>query len=251
MRTNIIPGPFEAGLRALLILESLHPRACLDTELSLFDHVVVHTADFGGPPSLHPAKPGRAGEVAAREGLIRDGLALMARLGLVEETPSPEGLRYVASDDAYSFLETLSAGYTDAIRRRGEWLAERYRGLDAREAGTLVAELKARPFPDWVPIPDGEDAASRRAQASRFRELDADYACDLGRLSSVIEAAALASAIRIGQSGRRSPQDPTDPLVEELVRIEERGEAEASKVRRDRAGLAGLIADLEAGGGAG
>jgi hypothetical protein len=247
MATRIIPGPFEAGLRALLVLEALHPRSASETELSLYDHVVVNTADFGGPASLHPARAGRTGEVAAREGLIREGLAMMRALLLVEALETPEGPRHQASEDAPSFLDALGAGYTRSTLEYAGWVAERYRDTSQAEIQSIVEELKACPFVHWEPIPDGEDAASRRAQVTRFRELDADYLTDLMRLSAIAEAATLACAMQISHC-RDTDRSVPEPFLfaEELAAIEAGAESEALKVRRDRAGLAGLIRDLEA-----
>jgi hypothetical protein len=40
----------EAGIRAVVVLEYLRPETLDLAEMVLFDHVVVHTADLGGPP---------------------------------------------------------------------------------------------------------------------------------------------------------------------------------------------------------
>jgi hypothetical protein len=51
---KLFNSPLEAGIRAVVVLEKLRPEAADLAEMVLLDHVVVHTADLGGPPSLHP-----------------------------------------------------------------------------------------------------------------------------------------------------------------------------------------------------
>ncbi len=62
------------GLRALIVLDAFHPRACSTSELVWFDHLVVHTADLEGPDSLHPDLPSRAGELLVRRRLVDEGV---------------------------------------------------------------------------------------------------------------------------------------------------------------------------------
>jgi hypothetical protein len=85
------PHPFnsalETGIRALVVLEAFHPRHCDLTELTWFDHLVVHTSDIQGedvPFSLHPDLPNRAGELLVRRRLVEESLLLMQRLHLVD-----------------------------------------------------------------------------------------------------------------------------------------------------------------------
>lgn len=57
----------EAGIRAVVVLEYLRPETLDLAEMILFDHVVVHTADLGGPPlACIPRSP--AGKVSFSSG---------------------------------------------------------------------------------------------------------------------------------------------------------------------------------------
>ena len=62
----------ETGVRALVFLNAAFPRVFDLSQLTWFDHLVVHTADVGGPKSLHPDLPQRI-ELCPKvgEGLIR------------------------------------------------------------------------------------------------------------------------------------------------------------------------------------
>ena len=47
-------SPLETGVRALTVLAELAPAALDLQRLVYFDYLVVHSADAGGPRSLHP-----------------------------------------------------------------------------------------------------------------------------------------------------------------------------------------------------
>jgi ABC-three component (ABC-3C) system Middle Component 2 len=56
----------ETGVRAVVVLDAAFPRAFDLSQLTWLDHLVVHTADIGGPDSLHPDIPQRTGELLVR-----------------------------------------------------------------------------------------------------------------------------------------------------------------------------------------
>jgi|SRR5258708_6684097 hypothetical protein len=59
-------GSLETGMRAIVVLDAAYPRSFDLAWLTWCDHLVVHTADIGGPPSLHPDIPQRTGELLVR-----------------------------------------------------------------------------------------------------------------------------------------------------------------------------------------
>jgi hypothetical protein len=86
-------SPLETGVRAVVILEAFFPRPFDLIRLTWLDHLVVHTADVGGPESLHPDLPQRTGEVLVKRRLVEAGLNLMRRLHLVDIVVSPDGIQ--------------------------------------------------------------------------------------------------------------------------------------------------------------
>ena len=64
----------ETGVRSAVILDATFPRAFDLSQLTWLDHLVVHTADIGGPDSLHPDIPQRTGELLVRRRLVEDRL---------------------------------------------------------------------------------------------------------------------------------------------------------------------------------
>lgn len=47
-------SPLETGVRAVVVLNAAYPKAFDLSQVTWFDHLVVHTSDIGGPKSLHP-----------------------------------------------------------------------------------------------------------------------------------------------------------------------------------------------------
>jgi hypothetical protein len=116
-------SPLEAGIRAVAVLEELRPEKVDLAEMVLFDHVVVHTADLDGPPSLHPDLPGRKGELLVRRRLVETSLELMRRCHLVERESTVEGIYYNASQEALAYLDLLESPYSAELKACARWLA--------------------------------------------------------------------------------------------------------------------------------
>ncbi|POR42421.1 hypothetical protein CRT23_13235 [Methylobacterium sp. V23] len=124
---RLFNSPLEAGIRAVIVLEHLRPERVDLAEMVLFDHVVVHTADVGGPPSLHPDVPGRKGELLVRRRLVERSLDLMRRCHLVRQESGPDGIFYRASDEAASYVELLETPYSEHLKACAGWIAREVR----------------------------------------------------------------------------------------------------------------------------
>jgi hypothetical protein len=132
-------SPLETGVRAAVVLDAAYPRNFDLTELTWLDHLVVHTADIGGPESLHPDIPQRTGELLVRRRLVEEGLNLMRRLHLVEAQTTSEGIVYTAREEASAFVESLRSVYARELRRRAQWLAGYLREISRDELARLIA----------------------------------------------------------------------------------------------------------------
>jgi hypothetical protein len=130
----------ETGVRSVVILNAAHPSSFDLLHLTWFDHLVVHTADVGGPESLHPDLPQRSGELLVRRRLVEDGVTMMRRLHLVEAVAVPEGIVYQASDEAASFVDLMRSSYARALVVRASWLAAHVCGLDQQSLEKMIAE---------------------------------------------------------------------------------------------------------------
>jgi hypothetical protein len=142
---DLFNSRLEAGIRAVVVLESLRPESADLSEMVLFDHVVVHTSDLGGPPSLHADLPGRKGELLVRRLLVEASLELMFRCHLVEQVSIEDGLVWRASDDAASFVELLETAYSTHLKTCAAWLGQEVR---ARTKAGFKAFVHQE-FGDW------------------------------------------------------------------------------------------------------
>lgn len=149
-KPSLFNSPLETGIRALVLLEALYPRTCGLTEMTWFDHLVVHTADLDGvdgmqpPSSLHPALPGREGELYVRRSLVEESLHLMHQAHLVDVQYREDGVYFAASEDAPGFLNLLQAPYTVELKDRARWIAEQFSGLEIAEIESLVRKKIGR-----------------------------------------------------------------------------------------------------------
>ena len=114
--------PLETGIRSLGILVASYPKAFDLQRLVAFDHLVVHTADIGGPESLHPELPMRSAELLVRRGLVERGLLMISR-GLIERQADVSGIVYRAGEFAETFFASLTSPYLVALRERATWIS--------------------------------------------------------------------------------------------------------------------------------
>ena len=137
-RPRIFNTPFETGLRSVVILTACYPDMLSLNRLVVFDHLVVHTNDVGGPDSMHPKDRSRAAEILVRRGLVNSGLSLMQTRGLVDRLVTALGFRYRAGAEAGSFVDMLSNSYINALKDRAAWLIDHVHPMSDANLGELV-----------------------------------------------------------------------------------------------------------------
>lgn len=147
----------ETGLRSLILLEAFYPEKLDLDALALLDYFVVHTADLGGPDSLHPALPERVGEYRVRRMLIQESLRMLLRVNLIEVVESAEGISFVSGDDAPAFVKLLNSHYNRNLSDRARWLAGRVRdeGETAFAAMRQLIDRWSFEFQTGVGLPNG------------------------------------------------------------------------------------------------
>ena len=144
--TQLLNSPLEVGVRVVAMLTALYPGRADLARIVLLDHVVLHSGDFEGNASLHPATPGRVGELGIKRELIRKGIQLMRTRGLLIRDATFAGLYYVASDDARPFLDSIDAPYLTELRRRCSWAASDFGRLSDDAIRTRLTAVFGR----WV-----------------------------------------------------------------------------------------------------
>ncbi len=149
-RPRIFNTPFETGLRSVVILTAGYPDALGLSRLVIFDHLIVHSEDVGGPPSMHPKDRSRAAEILVRRRLVDSGLALMQTRGLVARIVAAEGFRYRAGEEAGSFVDMLASRYMNALKERATWLIEHIYPLSDEDLSELVQHRMDEWEPEFV-----------------------------------------------------------------------------------------------------
>lgn len=117
-------------MRVLTILVESFPAHLDINRLVLLDHVLLHSADFDGPESLHPPIPIRVGELGVKRQHIEVGLQAMIRADLAVMSAEEDGIAFCASESAESFLNLLESDYARVLRARAHWLVQNLGTLD-------------------------------------------------------------------------------------------------------------------------
>jgi hypothetical protein len=155
-RLPLFNSDVETGIRALIVLDALHPRECNIAELTWFDYVIVNTGQFEhGPPSIHPATAIVTGELLVRRHSIQRGLQMMQLLHLVQEAHGESGITYLAGEEAPLFIDRLVTSYHLQLKSRASWLASTFgdKRSDQIEAaieaaiGRWTAHMQTDAFP--------------------------------------------------------------------------------------------------------
>ncbi len=122
-------GPLEAGMRAVSILGAAYPRTYDLQRLVALDYLLVHTGDIDGPANLHPPTPMHSAELLVRRKLVEQSLLLMMTRDLVVREVTSDGIKYVAGENASTFLTSVSSSYLQALKDRAIWLVSAFGDL--------------------------------------------------------------------------------------------------------------------------
>ena len=151
-------SPFEVGIRVLMLLSEAFPADLDLNRLVLLDHGLLHSADLGGPESLHPPLPIRAGEFGMKRKTIEQGLEVMIRAGLAEMEVSVDGIHFRASDRAYGFVNILASDYATGLHDRASWVIDHFQDLSETSLREQMRGIFDNRSEEFEPInpPPGE-----------------------------------------------------------------------------------------------
>lgn len=134
-------SPIEVGVRILVILNAVYPAALDINRLVLYDYSLLHSSDLGGPHSLHPAVPGRSGEMGIKRTLIEQSLYILTRGRLVYVSATTDGILYTATEDAKGFVDSMSNTYTHKLIERATWVQTEFSDLDDQHIRQRLATI--------------------------------------------------------------------------------------------------------------
>ncbi|MFF3731095.1 ABC-three component system middle component 2 [Streptomyces sp. NPDC002476] len=146
---NPLNSPLEVGVRALALLAESHPEPMDLSQLVMLDYALLHSAEFDGPPSLHPDLPARAGELGMKRRVLEQGLLVLIRAGLAGIEAHHDGLMYRATERGPAFMDILETPYADRLRNRAEWAVNKY--APRIDTDTATHDLISRPA--HTPLP--------------------------------------------------------------------------------------------------
>ncbi len=97
-------SPIEYGLRCILILEAFYPTKLDLQDLVYYDYLLIHSADAGGPESVHPATPHRTTEITIKRDILEKSLFLMYSKNIINIEYSTEGILYSGNEETSPFI---------------------------------------------------------------------------------------------------------------------------------------------------
>lgn len=132
--------PLEAGFRTLFVLEAIGRKALDSHRLVIYDYLLVHSGDVGGPPSLHAPAPAQTGELLVRRRLVQRGLDLMRSRELIERRYSSTGIRYAITKAGRHVAQHFDSTYAEQLRASSSWVASEWsRATDLQLQSALRA----------------------------------------------------------------------------------------------------------------
>jgi hypothetical protein len=156
---NPLNSPVEVGIRALVLLLEAFPERLDVAQLVYLDYAMLHSAELGGPTSLHPELPAGPGELGMRRRLMESALQVLIRAGLADLRTTDAGFLYAATEEAASFIDVLESPYVRRLEQRAAWITATYstHGRDVREAMKQITERWSARFAASVAA-EGTDA---------------------------------------------------------------------------------------------
>lgn len=121
---NVFNTPLEAGVRAIAFLNAYYPNEIDFESLLKIDYVIVNSGELDGPKSIHPFTPNKMGELIMRRSIVREGIDLMIRFGMLQSKLTDTGIYYKVTDQAQPYLKLMKSNYSKLIIESSIWLAE-------------------------------------------------------------------------------------------------------------------------------
>ncbi|MBF4161602.1 threonine transporter [Nocardioides sp. CBS4Y-1] len=125
----------------LMLLKEAFPQRLDLNQLVLLDHSLLHSADLGGPESLHPAVPIRAGELGIKREAIEAGLEVMVRAQLAHAGVGDGGIEFWAGESADGFTALLVTDYAHDLHTRASWVVNHFGDLDQGALRTALSSV--------------------------------------------------------------------------------------------------------------
>ena len=111
---EIFNSSFETGLRVLLILSSIQPKAVTIDRIASYDFITIYGRDFGvSHINLHGDSNFNFSELASKRISCNEGLKEFVLTGLISINRTAEGFTYFLNDKGKKYVESLSSDYAN------------------------------------------------------------------------------------------------------------------------------------------
>lgn len=126
----LINSPLEAGLRVLIILDSIFPDSIDIDRLVIYDYLIIHAKDVKvSEKSLHPPIPHRLGGLFVRRKLLQEGISLMESRELLQTKYTSNGIMFKASSLTGPFIRYFESQYSHSLRKNAVFIQEIFQDL--------------------------------------------------------------------------------------------------------------------------
>lgn len=108
--------PYEVGVRILILLDEC--KSTLDLQrIVIYDYLILHYGDVDkNYESLHPSNPFHATELVIKRELVKEGLNLICKKGLIDIEYSSEGFYYHINSMGEGLLEYFESKYFNQMK---------------------------------------------------------------------------------------------------------------------------------------
>lgn len=109
---EIFNSSFETGLRVLLVLSSIQPKAATVDRIAAYDFITIYGRDFGvSQNNLHGDSNFNFSELASKRASCNEGIKEFVLDGLVSINHTKEGFTYYLNDSGKTYVKSLSSDY--------------------------------------------------------------------------------------------------------------------------------------------
>lgn len=110
---NLFNTPFEAGLRALLILYAVQPQSISIDRITAYDFITVYGKEFGvSSKNLHGDNSLSFSELASKRTVCANGIKSFVLDGLAEVNRTSEGFLYRINSNGIKYVQSLESDYS-------------------------------------------------------------------------------------------------------------------------------------------
>lgn len=145
MKVNTFNSALEVGTRVVILLCAAYPESLDVQKIIRLDYLMIHSGDVDGPESLHTPVPHRSGELLVKHELVQRGLYLMMSRGLIKQLSESDGFKYMAEDEAGSFISSFESNYYKELKERAEWTIKKYAAHSIMDLDILARKF----FGSW------------------------------------------------------------------------------------------------------